>query len=180
MAPFLWMGFNCLKARAINDIHMMHGSWDMECNKQSFLSFWTVFCPFYPLNNSKNQNFEKMKHTPQDITILHRCTINDNHMMYHMRYRVQQTELFVILDYFLPFYPPKNQIKILKKWKYHLDVLSFYTCVPQMTIIWCMVPEIRSVTDRILVILDHFLHFYPSNNTKNQIFEKMKKHLKIS
>ena len=30
----------------INDSHMMHGSSDMECNRQNFLSFWTVFCPF--------------------------------------------------------------------------------------------------------------------------------------
>ena len=40
----------------INDSYMMHGSWDMESNRQIFLSFWTVFCPF---NNPKNQNLEK-------------------------------------------------------------------------------------------------------------------------
>ena len=38
-----------------------------------------------------------------------------------------------------------------------------------------MVPEILSVTDRIFVILDHFLPFYPPNNPKNQNFEKLKK-----
>ena len=26
-----------------------------------FLSLWTIFLPFYPNNNLKNQNFEKMK-----------------------------------------------------------------------------------------------------------------------
>ena len=146
-----------------------------------FGHFGQFFALFIPLTTRKIKILEKwntpLKILPfytgvPEMTIIW-CT-------YHMRYQVQQTELFVILDYFLPFYPPNNPIKILKKWKYHLDILSFYTCVPQMTIIWCMVPEIRSVTDRILVILDHFLHFYPSNNTKNQIFEKMKKHLKIS
>ena len=40
------------------------------------------FLPFYPPNNPKNQNFEKMKKIPGDIIILHMCTINDNHMMY--------------------------------------------------------------------------------------------------
>ena len=30
----------------INDSHMMHGSSDMECNGQNFLSFWTIFCSF--------------------------------------------------------------------------------------------------------------------------------------
>ena len=39
------------------------------------------FLPFYPPNNMKNQNFEKMK-TSEDIIILCMCTINDNHMMY--------------------------------------------------------------------------------------------------
>ena len=37
----------------INDNHMMYGSWDMECNRHNFLSFWTVFCPFTPLWTKK-------------------------------------------------------------------------------------------------------------------------------
>ena len=41
------------------------------------------FLPFYPPKNQKNQNFEKMKKTAGDIIILHKCTINTNHMMYH-------------------------------------------------------------------------------------------------
>ena len=41
-----------------------------------------VFLPFYPLNNPKNQSLEKLKKTSGDIIILHRCTINDSHMMY--------------------------------------------------------------------------------------------------
>ena len=40
------------------------------------------FLPFYPPNNKENQNFEKLKKAPGDIIILHKCTINDNHMMY--------------------------------------------------------------------------------------------------
>ena len=40
------------------------------------------FLPFYAPNNQKNQNFEKLKNTPGDITILNICAINDNHMMY--------------------------------------------------------------------------------------------------
>ena len=44
-----------------NGSHMMYGSWDMECNGQNVLSFWTTFLPFYSPNNSKNQYFEKMK-----------------------------------------------------------------------------------------------------------------------
>ena len=47
----------------INDNHMMYSSWDMECDGQNFLSFWTVFCPFSPLTTPKNQNFENGKKT---------------------------------------------------------------------------------------------------------------------
>ena len=44
-----------------------------------------------------------------------------------------------------------------------------------MTITWYLVvPEIWSTTD-FFVILGHFLPFYPTNNPKNQNFEKMKK-----
>ena len=61
---------------------MMHGSLDIECNRQILLSFWTSFCPITPPNNPKYQNFEKIKETPGDIITLHMCTVNYNHMMY--------------------------------------------------------------------------------------------------
>ena len=84
--------------------------------------------------------------------------------------------VFVILDLFLPFDPPhnpKNQnFEKSKKW---LEILSFYTSVPQMTIIWCMLPEIWSMTVIIFCHFWPFFAFYPTNNPKNQNFEKMKK-----
>ena len=100
----------------INDNHMMYGSWDMEYNRQNFL-------PFYPPMDPENQNFDKMKSTPEDIIILRMCTINESHMMYGSG--VQRTELFVIFNHFLPFYPPKNlanqNFKTMKKkaWTYY-------------------------------------------------------------
>ena len=54
----------------------------MKRDEQNFLSFWDCFLPFYPSNNLKNQNFEKLRKTPGDIIILHMCAINDSHMMY--------------------------------------------------------------------------------------------------
>ena len=56
----------------------------MGCNRQKFFSFWTIFLPFYPphpLKDPENQNFEKMKKIPGDINILHKHTINNNHMI---------------------------------------------------------------------------------------------------
>ena len=68
---------------------------------------------------------------PRDI-ILHLCTRNDDHMVYgSWDIKPKQTELFVILGYFFPFTPLTTQkIKILKKWKKILELLSFYTWVP--------------------------------------------------
>ena len=104
----------------INDNHVIFGSWDMECDRQNLLSFWTVFCPFYPTNNAKNQNFEKMEKG--------------------------------------------------------LEIL-FYTCVPRMTIIWCIVPEISSVTNKIFCHFGHFFPFTPLTTWKIKILKKWKRHL---
>ena len=78
----------------------------------------------------------------------------------------------------LPLNNPKNQnLKKMKKkkpWRFYTRFTSFYTCVPEMTIIWCMVPQIWSMTNN-FVILDHFLPFYPPKNPNNQNFEKKTK-----
>ena len=63
-----------------------------------------------------------------------------------------------------------------------MEISSFYTCVPQMTITWCMVPEIWSVIDR---IFSHFGPFFalftPLTTQKIKIWEKWKKkHFEIS
>ena len=92
-----------------------------------------------------------------------------------LRYGVQRREFLVILDCFLPFYPLTTwKIKILKKWKKHLEILSFYTGIPWMTITWCMVPEIMCVTDNIFCHFGPFFALLPPNNLKE------KKQLEIS
>ena len=55
--------------------------------------------------------------------------------VWYLRYGALQTELFVNLDRFLPFYPsmdPENQNfeKMKKKKQKHLNILSFYPCAP--------------------------------------------------
>ena len=55
------------------DNHMMYGAWDMERILGHFL-------PFYPTNNPKHQNFEKIIQTHGDIIVLHKRTINNNHI----------------------------------------------------------------------------------------------------
>ena len=75
--------------------------WQIE-----FFSFWIIFCPFNPqspINNPKNQNFEKMK-----IIILHKCTINDNHMIYGS-WDIDCNRFFLSSwAIFCPFTPPPH------------------------------------------------------------------------
>ena len=58
----------------------------------------------------------------------------------------------------------------------HLEISLFYTCLPRTTIIWGMVPELRSETN--IIFLSFWAIFLPSclpSNLKNQNFEKTKK-----
>ena len=93
--------------------HMMYGSWDMECDsKQNALSLWTVFSPFTPLWTQKIKILEKWKKHLRRYyhltNVYHKWQLYD---IWFFRYGVQQTKCFVILDRFLPFYPPTNNPK---------------------------------------------------------------------
>ena len=118
----------------INDNHMMYGSWDMEHNRNNFCHFGPFFA-LYPSNNPKNKNFwkhSKKKKKKNSLEILHISAINDNHMMHGFWDMECNRQFFVVLDHFMPFYPPK-QPKKSKFWKIQkkdLETLSFYTCVP--------------------------------------------------
>ena len=170
----------------------------MECNRQIFLRFWTIVCPFalttqrikiwknektawryyhfihvyhkwqsydvwflrygawqtffvildnflhfYPPNNPKNQNFVKMKESPGDIIPLYMCTINENHMMYGSWDMECVTDrIFVSFrTVFCTFTTLTTQkIKILKNWKKHLEISSFYASAPKIMIICYTVP----------------------------------------
>ena len=90
------------------------------------------FLPFDPPNNPKNQNFEKMKKSTwryhHFTQVYHKWQSYD---IWFLRYQLQQTDFFVILDHFLLFYPTIDpNIKIWKECKKHLEILTFYTCVP--------------------------------------------------
>ena len=96
---------------------MMHGLRDIECNRV-FCHFGPFF-PFYPTNNLKNQNLEKMKKTPGNILILYLCTT-----MTTIRCMVPEIwsangRLTSHFGQFFAHLPPLNNLenKILKIWK---------------------------------------------------------------
>ena len=98
-----------------------------------YFSFWAIFCPFTSLTVRKIKIKEKIKKELGDIIILHKCTINHDHMLYCSWDIVCDgcSYFFFVLGYFLPFTPlllpnsPKNQN--FKKWEKHLEISSFYT-----------------------------------------------------
>ena len=138
----------------INDNHIMYSSKGTECNRQNFVILDNCL-PFYPPNNPKNQNFEKMKKISGDIIILQMCSINDNHDVWFPRYEAWWTEIFVIWTILCPFTPLTTwKIKILKKWNTCLEILSFYTNVPKIMIMCYTVPEIWYVMD--VTVIFHF------------------------
>ena len=139
------------------------------------------FLPFHSLENPKNQDFEKMEKITGNIVILHMCTKNHNHMMYSSSDtewdRHKFLSFWAILSPFTPLMT--QQIKILKKWKKHLEMSSFYTCVPKLTTMWYMLPEMWSVADNFLSLWAIFCPFTPLANHKIEILKKWKKSLEI-
>ena len=133
--------------------------------------------PFYPTIDHENQNLVKMWKSPGYIILLHMtiiwCMVSE---IWGAMDIISGQSFFVILGHFLCFDPPNNPKNQKSKfWKKLLETSSFYIFVPQITIIWCMVPEISSATEKIFCDFGLFLPFYPTNNQKNQNFEKMKK-----
>ena len=110
-----------LQRCTINDNPMMYGSWDTKHDRQNFFSFWIIFLPFYPPNNLKNQNFEKMKKMPGHIITLQRGTKNHDHMlqcfldMEHNRCNCYFSFWAIFLPFYLPNAPKKSKFKKMKK-----------------------------------------------------------------
>ena len=108
----------------IYDNHMMHGSWDMKCDRHNFLSFWTIFCHFNSLTTQKIKILKKWKKMHGDI-ILHMCTINKNQMIYGSWDIEHDRQIFLSFwTIFCPFNP--QQPKISKFWKNEKNTWRYY------------------------------------------------------
>ena len=168
----------------------------MEHNRQFFLIL-DHFLPFYmplfpppahappaPSNNLENQNFEKMKKHPGDI-ILPMCTTND---IWLLRYKIHQTQFFIILGQLLPFYPPPSpltawKMKISKTWeKTPGDIIILHKCNKNCNHwLYCSWDMTRDRCNYFL-FWDILFPFTPltANSPKNKHFKKWKKRLDIS
>ena len=132
--------------------YMMYASWDIKCDRQNFLSFLAIFCPFTTVTTQKIKIWRKWKNTWRYYHFTHMYHKWQSYDVWFLRYRVWQTE-------FLPFYPTNNpKIKFLKELKKHLEISSFYISVPKIMIICYTVPEILHMTDVIFIF--HFGLFF--------------------
>ena len=105
-----------LQMRTINDSHMMCGSWDMKCNRQNFLSFWVIFCPFTLLTSQKIKILKKWK----KVWCYHFTHV------YHkwQSHDVWVPEIWSVTDTTLCHYD--WQPKKLKFWKIETNALRYY------------------------------------------------------
>ena len=115
----------CIK----NENHMMYGSWEMECARHNFLSFWAILYTFTLLTIQEITILKKMKKTLEDIK-LKLCTTNDDHMIYgswDVESNIHNFLLFWAI--FCPFMPlTTRKIKILKKNKKTLYFTISHLC----------------------------------------------------
>ena len=141
---------------------MMHSSWYKMWDRQTFLSFWAIFCPFTPLTTCKTNILknEKMKKAPGDIIFLHLGNTNDNYMMY-ASCDMERDRIFCHFRPFLPCYP--QQPKKSKFWKNgnkNLVILSFYISVLKIMIICSTIPDIWHVINFYFSFFLGFFFFF--------------------
>ena len=114
--------------------------------------------------------FKKTLKISEDIINLHLCTKNFDmiYSSWDKEHDGLKTDWRTVL---LPK-TPKNQ-NVEKKKKKIQETISFYTSVPKITIIWCMVPEIRSEKNRTFCYFGQFYALLPPhNNPENQNYKK--------
>ena len=111
-----------------------------------------------------------MKKIPRDIILLYIYVYHKwrSYNIWFLKYKVQQTGIFLILGHFCPFSTLTTQK--IKNWKKHLQVLSFCTFAPQ----WCMVPEMWSATDIIFSHSELFFAFTPCGSRKSKFWKNEK------
>ena len=92
-----------LQMFTINNSHIIYSFSDIEYNWQIFFVILDHFLRFYPTNNPKNQNFEKLKKAPGDIIISHKCTKNQD--MLYCSLDMQRIGFNCYFSFWAIFYP---------------------------------------------------------------------------
>ena len=142
-------------------------------------SFWAIFA-LWPSQQPKKWKFWKNK--KKYLEIYHYTFVHHiwwSHMYSSWDIKHDRQNFFVILGYFLPFYPPNNleneNFEKMKKSPGDIIILNM-SATNENHIVWFL--RYGAWQTEYFPILDHFLPFTPPpppNNPENQSFEKMKK-----
>ena len=139
---------------------MMYGSWDMVCDGCNYFSLWPIFCPFTPVASWKIKFLKKWKKHQEISSFYIMCTKNYDQLIYGFWDKVHDgCNYFLFWAIFCPFtLQTARKTKILKKWYKHLEISSFYICVPKIMTRWCTVAKIWCVTD--VIVISNFGLFF--------------------
>ena len=115
-----------------------------------------------------------MKKASGDVIILHMCTINEKHMIYGSCDMKPNSQFFLILERFLPFYLSNNKKKS-KFWKNEKTpgaIIILHICTIKKSYdydSWDMEHDRQKFSN-----FGPFFALLLLNNPENQNFEKMK------
>ena len=163
---------------------MIHGSWDMEFNRQNFFVILDNFLLFYLPNNPKNKDFEKMKKAPGDIITLHMYHKWQSFDAWFLRYGVWRTQFFCNFRLFFAFLPPNNlknqNFEKLKKTSGNIAILNKCT-KNHYHMLYCSLDIVCNGCNCYFSFWGIFCPFTPlTARKKNKIKKKWKKRLEIS
>ena len=158
-----------LHLHTTNDDHIMYGSWDTDHDRQKNVCHFRLFSALLLLKPRKSKFCKKEKNAwryHHFTQVYHKCQSYD---AWFLRYEVQQTNFFVILSHFLPFYHnnnPNNQnFDKLKKMPGYIIIL--HRCTKNHDhreyCSWYMAHD-----GLLFFILGYFLPFHHLNSPKNQ------------
>ena len=86
----------------------MYDFWEMECDRQNILSLWTIFGLLSSLQPRKSKFWKHQNNAWRYYHFTHLYHKWQSYHVWFLKYKAWQTEFFVILDCFLPFYLPNN------------------------------------------------------------------------
>ena len=98
------------RKKILGDIIILHlcSTNDTGRDRQNILLFWAIFCSFTPLTTQKIKILKNLKKHLEKISF-YISVPYENHMMYgSWDMKCNKQNFFVILGYFLSFYPPNN------------------------------------------------------------------------
>ena len=172
---------------------MIFDSWNIRCDKQNFLSFWTVFCPFTPLRTLKIKLCKNEKNTWRYYHFTYVYHKWQSYDVWFLIYGAEPTEFFVISTIFYPFTPPNNleNQNFEKLKKAPGDIIILHICTINDNHFTHVHHKWQSHDidgswdmdhDRwnILSFWNIFCPFTPLKTWKIKILKKWKKHRKIS